>query len=197
MRYDDEKIKMLVNDKQKSFIQKAAFLTLLMLTALILCLVNFNDYVTVGCVLVLILLIFRVKKVIRSYNPKVLFCREITGKNRKEYEYAIQSDNRVRAFTKSNVPNTFANRKSAALRLNGTVYLELDDGSITSISGLYKSHMDIYEEGDTLIRYAGTKFPIVLDREVKKQPCPICGEVNDCSRDECGGCGLGIVRERI
>ena len=54
--------------------------------------------------------------------------------------------------------------------------------------------MDIYEDGDILVKYAGTRFPVIVSRDAKKQPCPICGEVNDESREECRVCGLGIVK---
>ena len=194
MKYDVEKIEFTVRSNKESFIKRIALIYVLFAAAMTICILDFNDYATVSSIIFLLILIVCGKKVFKKYAPKTLFCREITGVNRKEYEYAIQSDTRVKVFSKGNVPHTFANRKAAALRLNGTVYLELDDGSITSISGLYKSHMDIYEEGDTLIRYAGTKFPIVLSREVKNQPCPICGEVNDESMSECRGCGLTIVK---
>ena len=124
----------------------------------------------------------------------VLFTPEIKGRNIKEYEYAIHGNRQERIYRKGNMPHTFTNKKILPLRLNGTVYLKLDDGNIKSISGLYKSHMDIYEDGDILLKYAGTKFPIILSREVKKQPCPICGEVNDETRDVCRSCGLGIIK---
>ena len=52
----------------------------------------------------------------------------------------------------------------------------------------------LFVEGDTLLKYAGTHFPIVVSREMQKQPCPICGEVNDMSADACHNCGLSIIK---
>ena len=127
-------------------------------------------------------------------EAKILLSRKITGKNIKEYEYGIQNDGQPPIFRWSNTPNTYANRKTHPRRLNGSVYLELDNGNVKEITGLYKSHIDIYEEGDILLKYAGTKYPVVLSRKIDIQPCPICGEVNDMSADACQSCGLGIIK---
>ena len=53
------------------------------------------------------------------------------------------------------------------------------------------------EGGRLVLQYAGTRFPIVVSRDVKRQPCPLCGEVNDKSLAECRGCGLGIVKNSM
>lgn len=196
MKYDAEQISKRVEKKRRIFWQKTAFILSVMFILLVLSILNFSDYLTVLAAMIEFPMMLLLTAVIKKSDAKTLLGKEIRGINRKEYEYAIQSDNRVKAFSKGVVPHTFANIKAHALRLNGTVYLELENGDIKSVTGLYKSHMDIYEEGDTLVKYAGTRFPIVLDREVKKQPCPICGEINDESLNECKACGLMIVKNK-
>lgn len=61
------------------------------------------------------------------------------------------------------------------------------------LRGLYKSHTDIYKDGDVLIKYAGTKYPIVASRDIDSQPCPICGEINRATDARCAHCGLSIT----
>lgn len=194
--YDKEKIEQVVNIKRKSFRIKVGTLVFCFLAALIIALLRIDDSITFLCLISEFPYLFLLIRACNRYDARSLFCPEIKGKNIKEYEYAINGDGTGRVFQRGNVPRIYSNRKLPHLRLNGTVYLELEDGSIKSFSGMYKSHMDIYEDGDTLLKYAGTKFPVVLGREVKKQPCPICGEVNDMTREECRVCGLGIVKRR-
>ena len=195
MNYDAEKISWIVEAKRTAFWRRAACLLALMAAGLVIAIIGITDYLTVLCSLLEFPLMFLLFRLIRKYNADILLKGEIKGRNIKEYEYAVQTGTRTPIHRKLTVAQTFANRRASPLRLNGTVYLELEDGSITSISGLYKSHMDIYEDGDILLKYAGTKFPVVISRDVKKQPCPICGEVNDESRDECRTCGLSIIRK--
>ena len=196
MRYDEEKISWIVADKRRVFKIRFYIIAALMLGSLAVCIINISDYLSVLCAMIEFPLMLFLARLIKKHDARVLLSKEIRGKNIKEYEYAISGRPRTTVFRRANVAHTFANRASSPMRLNGTVYLELEDGNVTSISGLYKSHMDIYEDGDMLIKYAGTKFPIIVGREVKKQPCPICGEVNDSSRDACKACGLGIVKNR-
>ena len=192
--YDSKEIEKLINAKRKNFYIKASVILCVMIASLVLSLIGLNDTITVlGVVAEFPLLYFLVKTWNKS-EAKVLLKGEIKGKNIKEIEYGIQNDGQPPIFRWSNTPNTYANRKTHPRRLNGNVYLELDNGSVKEITGLYKSHIDIYEEGDILLKYAGTKYPVVLSRKIDIQPCPICGELNDMSRDACHNCGLGIIK---
>ena len=197
MLYDEEKISWIIADKRKAFKIRFILTASVMLLALVISIINFSDYLTVLCLMVEFPMMLMLARLFKKYDAKVLMHGEVRGKNIKEYEYAVQTgkSNTGRIYRKVNVPTTHGSRLTPApMRINGTVYLQLDNGNMTSISGLYKSHMDIYEDGDILVKYAGTKFPVVISRAVKKQPCPICGEVNDMTLDECKGCGLGIVK---
>ena len=197
MRYDEEKISWIIADKRRAFKIRFSIIVTIMLGALVVSIVNISDYLTVLCLMLEFPLIFLLVRVIKRFDAKTLMSGEVQGKNIKEYEYGVSSvgNGTGRIYRRINFPSTYANKKAShPVRINGTVYLELEDGNVTSISGLYKTHMDIYEDKDVLVKYAGTRFPIVINRDVKKQPCPICGEVNDKSLDECRVCGLGIVK---
>ena len=198
MQYDAEKISWIISNKRRSFKTRCTLTVTIMILALAVSIINFTDYLTVLCLMLEFPLMILLARLLKKYDAKTLLRGEIRGKNIKEYEYSVQAnaDGRGRIYRRGIIPLTYANRKtSPPLRLNGTVYLEMDDGSVTSISGLYKSHMDIYEDGDVFLKYDGTRFPVVISRGVKKQPCPICGEVNDDSRDECRVCGLTIIKK--
>lgn len=192
--YDSKEIEGKVKQKRQEFWTKIIIVLFFMLVSLVISTINFNDTATVLCVIVEFPLFFFIVKIYNKSEAKILLSRKITGKNIKEYEYGIQNDGQPPIFRWSNTPNTYANRKTHPRRLNGSVYLELDNGNVKEITGLYKSHIDIYEEGDILLKYAGTKYPVVLSRKIDIQPCPICGEVNDMSADACQSCGLGIIK---
>lgn len=197
MLYDEEKISWIIADRRRAFKIRLSLIAGAMFCALVISIINFTDYLTVLCLMAEFPLMLMLAGLLKKYDAKVLMRGEVRGKNIKEYEYAVNSGKggAGRIYRRVNTPMTYGNRRATApTRINGTVYLELDDGNVTSISGLYKSHMEIYEDGDILVKYAGTKFPVVVNREVKKQPCPICGEVNDNSRDECRVCGLTMVK---
>ena len=195
MRYDDERISWIISDKRKAFKIRCGIILTLILTFLIVSVINISDYLTVLCSMLEFPLLFLLAMQIKKFDAKTLMSREVRGKNVKEYEYGIHGSSAERIYRRGNMPHTFTNKKILHPRINGTVYLELEDGNVTSISGLYKSHMEIYEDGDMLVKYAGTRFPIVVGRAVKKQPCPLCGEVNDSSRDACRVCGLAIIKK--
>lgn len=198
MRYDDEKISWIIAARRRAFKIRCIIISSAILSLLCVSVVNISDYLTVLCSILMLPLLFRLLRLIKKFDASTLMKGEIRGKNIKEYEYSISgSTGQARIYRRTAIPFSFANKKAPPLRLNGTVYLELEDGNVTSISGLYKSHMDIYEDGDILLKYAGTRFPIVVSRDVKKQPCPLCGEVNDKSLAECRGCGLGIVKNSM
>ena len=150
-----------------------------------------------------VLLLFALYKIFDVQSPSIWFSKEIRGVNIKEDEYVSRktpgpglSWRQVGgpASPQPFAPNTGANRRRTPPNIRSRVYLQLEDGNIVTISTLYKSHTELFVEGDTLLKYAGTHFPIVVSREMQKQPCPICGEVNDMSADACHNCGLSIIK---
>lgn len=191
--YDLDEVKRVVEEKRGAFYKKIAWVAFFMISVAIVVAVDFSEPSLFSAFVAETVLFFVARKIYLKSGAGILLSGEIKGKNIKEYEYGIQKEARPRIFRMTNLPHTYANNVSAPLRLNGTVYLELENGQIKEISGLFKAHIDIYEEGDVLLKCAGTKYPVVISRRADRQPCPICGEVNDMSSNACRSCGLGIT----
>lgn len=205
MNYDLQDLNIKVQKRKKSFICGAA--SLLLFSVICILLIAFsgsNEIILIsGVALFVIFLLFI--KLFEKLNPKVLFSKEIKGENLKESEYEIMKRG---SYTRNGMrhkqvgshgampyaPNTKANRKAfhKNMHFSGEVYLRSNVGNIHLLSGLYLSHLEIYEEGDILLKPRGCKFPIVTNRSLESQPCPLCGEVNGSGRKSCSGCGLKI-----
>ena len=192
--YDLKEIQKIVNEKRKSFYIKISVIFCIMIASLALSLTGINNTVTLLGIAAEFPLLYLLVKTWNKCEAIVLLKGEIKGKNIKEIEYGIQNDGQPPIYRRGNMPHNMSNRKVHPRRLNGSVYLELENGNIREITNLYEAHMNIYEEGDILLKPAGTKYPAVISRQLKKQPCPICGEVNDMSDDACHNCGLGIIK---
>ena len=203
--YDSKEIEKIVKQKRKMLITEIATIITLMIAALILLILNINSTVTFICIVAELALLFAIYKIFDVQSPSIWFSKEIRGVNIKEDEYVSRktpgpglSWRQVGgpASPAPIAPNTGANRRRTPPNIRSRVYLQLENGNIVTISTLYKSHTELFVEGDTLLKYAGTHFPVVISRELQKQPCPICGEMNDMSADACHTCGLGIIKTK-
>ena len=201
--YDSKEIEKIVKQKRKMFITEFAIIIILMIAALMLLILNINSTVTFICIVAELVLLFAIYKIFDVQSPSIWFSKEIRGVNIKEDEYVSRKTpgpglkwRQVGgpASPAPIAPNTGANRRRTPPNIRSRVYLQLEDGNIVTISTLYKSHTELFVEGDTLLKYAGTHFPVVISRDMQRQPCPICGELNDMSRDACQNCGLGIIK---
>ncbi len=204
MTYSLDEIKRTVYVKRKKFIITLLATLLLMITSLVLILLKISDTLTFVCIVVEIALFFVIYRIFEVQEPKVIFSKEIRGINIKEDEYISRKAPGAAlkwrqvggsASPAPIAPNTGANKRRSSPNIRSRVYIQLENGNIVTISSLYKSHTELYEEGDSLIKYSGTQFPIVISRESSKQPCPICGEVNDNLSEKCAGCGLSIEQD--
>ena len=201
MQYDLEMIERRVSEKRRRFLRRLGVCAGLIAISLTVMLLNFNVSATfIGGAVIFACLIWIANTLI-TIPPSVLFSPAIEGVNVKEHEYlARQSQGGLLKGTPRipNLPYTYANRKTSTPRhlIRGTVFIRLENGDVTSWSGLFPKHMDVYEEGDLLYKPAGARFFFVKSREVKEQPCPLCGAVNTKERSECEGCGLLIVKNR-
>lgn len=206
MTYDTVHLESIIKKLKSSFIIRLIILSALAMICLLLILLSVNDETTVisGIVLFVTCLLFM--KLYDKYNPKVLFSKEIKGINIKENEYEIMKRGSHKGGTLRHkqvgghgimpyAPNSRQNRKAfhKNMHFSGEVYLKSDDGNIHLVTGLYGSHIEIYGEGDILLKPEGCKFPVVLSRETDRQPCPVCGEINGEEREMCSGCGLKIL----
>ena len=201
--YDSKEIEKIVKQKRKMLVTEFTIIIALMIAALILLILNINSTVTFICIVEELALLFAIYKIFDVQSPSIWFSKEIRGINIKEDEYVSRKTpgpglkwRQVGgpASPAPIAPNTGANRSRTPPNIRSRVYLQLEDGNIVTLSTLYKSHTELFVEGDTLLKYAGTHFPIVVSREMQTQPCPICGEVNDMSADACHTCGLGIIK---
>ena len=201
--YDSKEIEKTVKQKQKMLITEFAIIIALMIVALVFLVLNINKTVTFVCIVAELALLFAIYKIFDVQSPSIWFSKEIRGVNIKEDEYVSRkiTGPRLRYYQVGGpaspqpfAPNTGANRRRTPPNIRSRVYLQLEDGNIVTVSSLYKPHTELFVEGDTLLKYAGTHFPIVISRDMQRQPCPICGEVNDMSRDACHNCGLGIIK---
>ncbi|MBR7116695.1 MAG: hypothetical protein IKC87_03205 [Clostridia bacterium] len=201
--YDSKEIERIVKKKKTAIIIEISVILALMVAAMILLILNVNGTVTFISIVAELALLFAIYKIFDVQSPSTWFSKEIRGVNIKEDEYISRKaygpglrwhQEGSRPGPQPFAPNTGANKRSTPPNVRGRVYLRLDDGNVVAISSLYKSHTELFSEGDILLKYAGTQFPIVVSREMSKQPCPICGEINDMSSDACHTCGLVIMK---
>ncbi len=204
MTYNRDEIKRTVYEKRKKFIITLSATLLLMIASLVLILLKINDILTFVCIVVEFVLLFVIYRIFEVQQPKIIFSKEIRGVNIKEDEYISRKAPGAAlkwrqvggsASPAPIAPNTGANKRQQPPNIRSRVYIKLDNGNIATISSLYKSHTELYEEGDTLLKYSGTQFPIITSRNTSKQPCPICGEVNESLSKKCAGCGLSIDQD--
>ena len=202
--YDEKEIKENVLRKRKYILTELSVILVLMLSALVFINLNINNTVTFISVVVEFVLMFIVYKIFEAQTPSIYFSREIKGINIGEDEYISRGTPGLGlkwrqvggpSSPQPFAPNTGANRRRTQPNIRGRVYLKLDDGNVVVLSSLFKAHTELYEEGDILLKYAGTKYPIIVGRKVLKQPCPICGDINDISFKSCHTCGLSIINE--
>ena len=143
---------------------------------------------------------------IRVWNksrPGILFCREMRGVDIAENEYVAMRYSGVGRYSRWAGSTVIPRRGESSgsnyrpRGLKGTVYLRLDNGDVDRVTDLPVAYTDFYEEGDSILRYSGTKYPIVIGREVDRQPCPICGRFNTPDLYACRSCDLPIEKGQM
>ncbi len=195
--YDALEIQRIVKRKQIRIIIKLSVIAFFIALALAFSLLNISRALTFSSIALVVFCLFALYRIFDTENPTVAFSKEIKGENVMEDEYITgktSSPDLAFGSVKPIMPNTRANRRRNGYR-GGSVYLKLDNGNVVILSKLSKSHIDLYSEGDILLKYKGTKYPIVISRDLEKQPCPICGEINGREKDACAVCGLKILKK--
>ena len=194
MTYNEADITKRISGRRRDFIVKIMISALIILAAALV--IMFFPEVTVIfiSVAVIILCAVYIIKTLKRYHPLTLFSGEVRGENIKEHEFVVT--NRRPTFSARRVmprikTSTFTGGKTRTKPpTSAIVYLRLENGDVTYIDGLFGAQTDIYEIGDTLYKYPGTRFPIIINREVKAQPCPLCGTANKVTEERCITCGL-------
>ena len=195
MTYDMEKVKKRVRMRKKRFLLRASIAAVIFLVGVAFLFVDEKKFIVSGGLLILLAL-FVIYKNVNKYLPKYLFSKEIIGVNIKEHEYVTLKNSRTvgggRSARLSRIVANSERRKREPHTL-ALVYIRTENGDIKVLDGIDSRHVAIYEIGDTLKRYEGTRYPFVFGREVKLQPCPLCGEVNSCEQTKCKRCGLPVL----
>ena len=198
MKYDLDEIRRRVNDRRKGFLIRVCFLALLFIAAVLAMLLFPDITVNFVSVVVIVFIIFGALRLFEKYEPLVLFSKEIRGVNVKEHEYVCNQRKGFTILHRGVFARAGLQRVSTARIKASTkaiVYLKLEDGNIAVIDGLTNAHTDVYDDGDELLRISGTKYPIIINRATKKQPCPVCGTVNRIQDESCFNCNLKIYTE--
>ena len=201
MTYNTRKISEKVKNLREKFIISLSISIVLMICAIALIIFRRETNVIFASVACIAMLIFIIVRLFLNFHPKVLFSHELVGTNIKEHEF-VTSDRRksfayrkrIVPYAKENYSGISGNVQRTKPPTNAIVYLRLSNGNVTYIDGLTNAQTDIYEIGDELTRYAGTKYPIITSRAAEKLPCPICGTVNRNTDERCIACGLEILK---
>lgn len=198
--YDLEKLSWIIEARRKRFKLWLALFAVMLIAGAVLFIVG-DDNIALYGIIVTVAALVLLGDLWRRYSPTVLFSKEIRGINIKEHEYveSPKGGYTVRRGIAVRGGRTYSNSGNAKSRRphvrSAYVYVKLDDGDVRILDGLNSNHTDIYEIGDEILRPAGARYPIVLNRDVEKQPCPLCGRINAMDLDGCAFCGLSIIKK--
>lgn len=199
--YDLEKLSWRVEARRRKFKILAAVYSVMTAVGLALAFVNKNQVRMWGFIL-LGAGVFLFIRLITKYSPLLLFSPDIKGISIKEHEYvatkvARAPTGRVTIFRNAGGGSNAGSAKAKRPHVRAaTVYVRLEDGEVATFDGLTSVQTDIYEIGDELLRPSGARYPIILNRDTEKQPCPWCGRINTRESFECGNCRLSIIPKK-
>lgn len=94
--------------------------------------------------------------------------------------------------TRKHVFATADKQLKSAKAKYGVMILSDEGGKNHAARGLTMEQLSAYRDGDRVFHVGGTRFPIIIGREVEAQPCPICGTANRPTDDKCPHCRLDI-----
>jgi hypothetical protein len=194
MLYDFDLVKRWVDSAKRKFIGLVLFTVIIMIIGFALILLKINNNVTFISMIGESICVFSLFAICKKFHPAILFSKSLKGVNIKEHEYVIERASGLYGRRRLVPRGEYRNYKRGPLLIGTTVYIKSENESVHGVGGLRSFHVDIYEDKDVLYKAAGVRYPIVLNREVKSQPCPICGEINFCEQTECKKCGLSVIR---
>lgn len=186
MKYDVDDIAIRVEAAKKKFKITLATCVLLILTAIFIAVCFPETTVVFVCAVTVIASAVYFISFVKRNNPLITFSRGFSGENVKEHEYVIGG---TRVYRYGDIRYRYH-----PARHKGDVYVRCEDGEIAVVTCLPKKHLDIFEIGDTLVCYPGTRYPNVYNRDVTEQPCPVCGFVNREGTENCENCGLKALK---
>ena len=198
--YDLEKLSWIIDARRKRFKLWLALFVAMLIAGVVLFIIGEDNVAFYGIIVAVVALALFLD-LWRRYSPTVLFSGEIRGINIKEHEYveSARGGYTIRRGVAMRGGRTYSNSGNAKSKRPHVraayVYVKLENGDVLILDGLNSNHTDIYEIGDEILRPAGARYPIVLNRDVEKQPCPLCGRINAMDLDGCAFCGLSIIKK--
>lgn len=198
MRYDASMLRERTIARRREFIIKQAIALALSAISILLISIFFGKLDTVVLISGVLCIAsgFYTARLLREYTPFILFSGEVRGVNIKESEYVANiKHGSPKIYRRINAPDTHANKKISHPNLRGSVYIRQENGNIYEAHGLSIASINIYKDGDTLIKPEGAKYPQIVNRKCENQPCPLCGEINFVGSKSCHGCGLLIISD--
>ena len=204
MYYSPGEIQRRIGERRRRFLSTEISLALLSAAGASVATIYYKDIMIsfLGAVAMIIGIAIFIRVWKRS-RPDILFCREIRGVDIAENEYVAMRYVGAGRYSRWAGSTAIPRRRESAgsnqrpRGLKGTVYLRLDNGDVDRVTDLPVAYTDFYEEGDLILRYGGTKYPIVIGREVDRQPCPICGRFNTPDLFACRSCDLPIEKGQL
>ena len=201
--YDLEKLSWRIEAKRRKFKILASVYSIMAIAGFLLTIINENK-IRMGGFVLIGAGVFLFIHLINKYSPMLLFSPDIKGISIKEHEYvatrvarASSAAGRSIAFRNTGGGSNAGNAKSKRPHVRAaTVYVKLEDGNVAAFDGLTSLQTDIYEIGDELLRPSGARYPIILNRDTERQPCPWCGRINSRESFECEVCGLSIIPKK-
>lgn len=194
--------KKIIEGRRRARIAELSVLfSLFALTVLLLSFFGKYLWAFLPLIAVFVLLIIRIGKLL-SDKSVMLRGKEVSGVIVKKAVRSRIKDSRIMASYGSNTePSPW---QSYAVRIQcGTVYVRTDDGDVVSLGKFDEDVINFLEEGDRVIRFRGSRYPIILNESESRQKwlCPACGEVNPDGRD-CIRCGfdfnlIGNTNEQV
>jgi hypothetical protein len=186
MKYDVDDIALRVEAAKRNFKITLAVCATLIVASIFVAFYFTETTVVFVCTAIALASFGYFMRFIKKKNPVIVFSKGFSGVNVKEHEYVTAGTRLTRygGISYRYIPS----------RHKGDVYVRCDGGKIVAVTHLPKKHLDIYEIGDELVVYPGTRFPNVCGRDVSEQPCPICGYVNSKSEECCESCGLKVAK---
>lgn len=186
MKYDVDDITIRVERLRRRF--RVALITCLVFILLAVFIGISYSYTTVVfiCAVTIIVSLAYLIRFLKKNNPFIIFSKGFRGVNIKEHEYVTGG---TRIYRYGGIRYRYNPQ-----RHKGDVYIRLENGEIAVVSHLPKKHLDIFEIGDVLVCYPGTRYPVVEGRDAKELPCPLCGFVNQIGYENCESCGLKIMK---
>lgn len=192
--YDEKELALRIAKKRRNFLIEFIIDILVLIGGIVFLILDIDNALFFRGIIIIVFALLFLWRISDKYAPLVLFSREIRGKNIKEDIYEVYVRRGVALRPKQvgmgygGQPLSHTRMAKASLR--SAVYLKLDNGDIKEIRNMRVEHVELYEDGDTLFKPAGAKYPMIAERETERQVCPLCGTVNAVTEDACLTCGL-------